>query len=75
MKKVTSHPLFWSSAISIFAFAAVFLELGVAALFLVVVLSILEVTLSFDNAVITQGSKIGRLAYPQLVSYTLILSH
>jgi len=52
MKKFTSHPLFWSSAISIFAFAAVFLELGVAALFLVVVLSILEVTLSFDNAVI-----------------------
>ncbi|MBX9906968.1 DUF475 domain-containing protein [Patescibacteria group bacterium] len=52
MKKITSHPLFWSIVISLVAFVTVFFELGLSALFLVIVLSILEVTLSFDNAVI-----------------------
>lgn len=52
MQTITKHPLFWSIVISIAAFIAVFVELGLSALFLVVVLSILEVTLSFDNAVI-----------------------
>lgn len=52
MKHITSHPLFWSVVISITAFVAVFFELGLSALFLVIVLSVLEVTLSFDNAVI-----------------------
>jgi uncharacterized protein len=52
MKQIKSHPLFWSIVISIVAFATVFFELGLSALFLVIVLSILEVTLSFDNAVI-----------------------
>lgn len=50
--KITTHPLFWSVALSITAFIGVFFTLGAAALFLVIVLSILEVTLSFDNAVI-----------------------
>ncbi len=52
MKQITSHPLFWSIVISLVAFVTVFFELGLSALFLVIVLSILEVTLSFDNAVI-----------------------
>ena len=52
MKQITSHPLFWSIALSITAFVAVLFKLGPAALFLVIVLSVLEVTLSFDNAVI-----------------------
>ena len=52
MKHITSHPLFWSVVISITAFVAVFFELGLSALFLVIILSVLEVTLSFDNAVI-----------------------
>lgn len=52
MRRITSHPLFWSSVISLAAFVTVFFELGLSALFLVIVLSILEVTLSFDNAVI-----------------------
>ncbi len=38
--------------ISLFLFAATWFEFGLEALFLVVVLSILEVTLSFDNAVV-----------------------
>ncbi len=52
MQSITKHPLFWSIIISIAAFIGVFFELGLSALFLVIVLSILEVTLSFDNAVI-----------------------
>jgi hypothetical protein len=38
--------------ISLFLFAATWFEFGTEALFLVVVLSVLEVTLSFDNAVV-----------------------
>ena len=38
--------------ISLFLFAATWYEFGTEALFLVVVLSVLEVTLSFDNAVV-----------------------
>jgi uncharacterized protein len=52
MRTLSSHPLFWSIVFSIAAFIGVFLQLGLTALFLVVILSILEVTLSFDNAVI-----------------------
>lgn len=52
MKQIKSHPLFWSIVISIVAFVSVFFEFGLSALFLVIVLSVLEVTLSFDNAVI-----------------------
>lgn len=52
MKSITQHPLFWSITLSIIAFMGVGLNLGLSALFLVVILSILEVTLSFDNAVI-----------------------
>lgn len=42
----------WPIIISIAAFVFVFLEAGFNALLLVVILSILEVTLSFDNAVV-----------------------
>jgi len=52
MQTITKHPLFLSIVISVAAFIAVFVELGWSALFLVIILSILEVTLSFDNAVI-----------------------
>lgn len=55
MKNLSKHPLFWSTVISITAFITVFFELGLSALFLVIVLSILEVTLSFDNAIINAG--------------------
>ena len=43
---------FWSIVISLTAFALVGYFAGAAALLLVVILSILEVTLSFDNAVV-----------------------
>ena len=43
---------FWSILITIVAFTLVAYYSGPAALFLVVILSILEVTLSFDNAVV-----------------------
>ncbi len=49
---IIRHPLFWSIAFSVIAFIVVGFNLGLSALFLVIVLSILEVTLSFDNAVI-----------------------
>ncbi len=42
----------WPIIIALASFAAVWYHAGVAALFLVVILSILEVTLSFDNAVV-----------------------
>jgi uncharacterized protein len=43
---------FWPVIISIIAFALVGIEAGFNALLLVVILSILEITLSFDNAVV-----------------------
>lgn len=43
---------FWSILISLLAFTIVGVQAGMAALFLVVILSVLEVTLSFDNAVV-----------------------
>ena len=52
MKSLYKNFFFWPVAISLTAFIGVFLELGLSAFFLVVILSILEVTLSFDNAVV-----------------------
>ncbi len=52
MKHIHTSHLFWPSVVSIAAFTWVFGSLGLTAFFLVVVLSILEVTLSFDNAVV-----------------------
>ncbi len=43
---------FWSIIISFTAFALVGYYAGLSALFLVIILSVLEVTLSFDNAVV-----------------------
>lgn len=43
---------FWPTVISIAIFISIWLKLGFAAFLLVVTLSILEVTLSFDNAVV-----------------------
>lgn len=43
---------FWPSIISITIFFGIWYELGLSAFLLVVMLSILEVTLSFDNAVV-----------------------
>ena len=43
---------FWSIIISLLAFTIVGVKAGAAALALVVILSVLEVTLSFDNAVV-----------------------
>ncbi len=52
MKSLYKNFFFWPVTISLAAFIGVFLELGLSAFFLVVILSILEVTLSFDNAVV-----------------------
>ncbi len=52
MQSIFKNTFFWPITISLAAFTFVFFELGVAAFFLVIVLSILEVTLSFDNAVV-----------------------
>ena len=46
------HFLFWPIVISALIFAAIWHELGFMAFILVVILSILEITLSFDNAVV-----------------------
>jgi uncharacterized protein len=43
---------FWSILISLLAFTIVGVKAGMSALILVIILSILEVTLSFDNAVV-----------------------
>jgi hypothetical protein len=43
---------FWSILISLLAFTIVGVKAGLSALLLVIILSILEVTLSFDNAVV-----------------------
>ena len=52
MHAIFKNTFFWPITISLIAFFGVLFELGVAAFFLVVILSILEVTLSFDNAVV-----------------------
>ena len=52
MQSIFRNTFFWPVVISLVAFIGIFLELGLAALFLVIVLTILEVTLSFDNAVV-----------------------
>lgn len=52
MKTITSSFFFLPILLSIIAFGAVGYISGLEALFIVVVLSILEVTLSFDNAVV-----------------------
>jgi len=51
LKTLQTH-FFWSILISIVAFTLVGFYAGAAALFLVIILSILEITLSFDNAVV-----------------------
>lgn len=53
----------WPTIISILLFIATWFEFGTEALVLVVILSILEVTLSFDNAVV--NAKILRTMTPQ----------
>ncbi len=50
--RFTKSTFFWPTLISIVAFATVGYVSGVEAFFLVVILSVLEVTLSFDNAVV-----------------------
>lgn len=52
MKSLYKNFFFWPVTISLAAFFGVFFEMGLSAFFLVVILSILEVTLSFDNAVV-----------------------
>lgn len=52
MKNITRNYFFWPVVISLVTFMGVWYELGLSAFFLVVILSILEVTLSFDNAVV-----------------------
>lgn len=52
MSKILFRHFFWPIAVSIIAFTFVGFYAGVTALILVVILSILEVTLSFDNAVV-----------------------
>lgn len=46
------HYFLWPTVTALILFIGVWYELGVSALMLVVILSILEVTLSFDNAVV-----------------------
>jgi len=52
MSTTAQKIFFWPVAISLLAFAFVFAKAGLNAFLLVVILSILEVTLSFDNAVV-----------------------
>lgn len=52
MQSIIKGYFFFPILISLVAFAVVGLNLGVEALILVVILSVLEVTLSFDNAVV-----------------------
>lgn len=52
MKQIYTNFFFWPIIISILIFITIGLKMGLAAFFLVVILSILEVTLSFDNAVV-----------------------
>jgi hypothetical protein len=52
MKSLYRHFFFWPVVVSLLAFVAVGYSLGTTALVLVVILSILEITLSFDNAVV-----------------------
>ena len=52
MKNISRNFFFWPVLISLFLFLGVWFELGFGAFILVVILSILEVTLSFDNAVV-----------------------
>jgi hypothetical protein len=52
MKSIVQGYFFWPVCISLIAFFGILLKFGAAAFFLVIVLAILEVTLSFDNAVV-----------------------
>lgn len=52
MKRVFSNFFFWPALISMLLIMGVWVELGFAAFLLVLLLSVLEVTLSFDNAVV-----------------------
>jgi uncharacterized protein len=52
MKSIMSGYFFWPVIICLVAFFSILFSLGPTAFFLVIVLSILEVTLSFDNAVV-----------------------
>ncbi len=52
MSQTVRKIFFWPILISLLAFIFVFIEAGLNAFLLVVILSILEVTLSFDNAVV-----------------------
>jgi uncharacterized protein len=52
MKSMYNHFFFWPVIVSLLAFAAVGYYLGTTALVLVIILSVLEITLSFDNAVV-----------------------
>ncbi len=60
---ITKHFLFWPLLVSSVLFLSVGWQLGVTAFFLVIVLSILEVTLSFDNAVV--NAKVLRRMSPE----------
>ena len=52
MKNITRHFFFWPITISLACFLGVWYGLGFSAFVLIVILSVLEVTLSFDNAVV-----------------------
>lgn len=52
MNKIFNNFFFWPVLISALLFLAVLLKLGFSAFLLVAILSVLEVTLSFDNAVV-----------------------
>lgn len=52
MKSITQHFFFFPVLLSVIAFGAVGYFSGLQAFFIVIVLSVLEVTLSFDNAVV-----------------------
>jgi uncharacterized protein len=52
MLSISKNFFFFPILISLIVFAGIGLKLGLEAMFLVIILSILEVTLSFDNAVV-----------------------
>lgn len=55
MKSITNNFFFFPIVVSLVLFAVVWKVAGTAALLLVIILSILETTLSFDNAVVNAG--------------------
>lgn len=76
MLQILYKHFLWSILISITAFALIGYYFGASALFLVVILSVLEVTLSFDNAVVNAKilDKMAPLWQRRFLTWGILLS-